>query len=226
MARAKTMKKTGAEANTLAGDTRPEAPAVDVLALDANEPVAAPSTWREKRGRVDYACLRVILVRWCEVVANGYNPNSVPPDKLDLLAQSIADNGFCFPIVVVRDEERGVYVIVDGFHRWTVSGPEWLACEMVPVVVLSRSMADRLAATWQFNKARGHHSVDLDAELIRSLIEQGLSEAEVCTRLGVDLDTVHRYKQVTGIAALFARSNYSAAWSMTDDAVTPVDAGA
>jgi ParB-like chromosome segregation protein Spo0J len=89
---------------------------------------------------------------------------------------------------------------------------------MVPVVVLPHTMAARLAATWQFNKARGSHSVDLDAELIRALLEQGLTDDEVSTRLGVDLDTVHRYKQVTGIAALFARSSYSLAWRMVDEA--------
>lgn len=214
MARASKKPKTGAEANSLVATTTPT-DAVDVLTEEAVS--APPSTWREKRGAVDYACLRVILVRRDEVEANNYNPNSVPPDKLELLAQSIADNGFCFPVVVIRDEERGVYVIVDGFHRWTVSGPEWLALEMVPVVVLSHSMAQRLSATWQFNKARGHHSVDLDAELIRALLQQGLTDAEVCARLGVDADTVHRYKQVTGIAALFARSPYSTAWRMVDD---------
>lgn len=214
MVRASKKPKTGAEANSLVATTPTDV--VDVLSEEATP--APPSTWREKRGRVDYACMRVILVPWAEIVANNYNPNSVPPDKLELLAQSIADNGFCFPVVVIRDEERGVYVIVDGFHRWIVSGPEWLALDMVPVVVLPHSMAQRLSATWQFNKARGHHSVDLDAELIRALLGQGLSEAEVCARLGVDADTVHRYKQVTGIAALFARSPYSTAWSMVDDA--------
>jgi hypothetical protein len=222
---ARTKKKTGAEASSMVSTERHATP------LDAPGDVVVattttPSTWREKRGRVDLACLRVIVVPREEVEANNYNPNSVAPDKLELLAQSVADNGFCFPIVVIRDEERGVYVIVDGFHRWTVCGPEWLDVAMVPVVVLPHAMAARLAATWQFNKARGSHSVDLDAELIRALIEQGLSDDEVGTRLGVDLDTVHRYKQVTGIAALFARSNYSASWSMTDDAVTASPQGA
>jgi ParB-like chromosome segregation protein Spo0J len=204
---AKQTKKTGAGASTMAGETERVA-----------ETVAPVASWRARRGAVDLACLRIIAVPRADVVANNYNPNSVAPDKLELLAESIAANGFCFPIVVIRDEERGVYVIVDGFHRWTMCGPEWLDIDPVPVVVLHHGMTERLAATWQFNKARGSHSVDLDAELIRALIEQGLSDDEVGSRLGVDLDTVHRYKQVTGIAALFARSPYSAAWAMVDDA--------
>lgn len=55
------------------------------------------------------------------------------------------------------------------------------------------------------------------AEVIRKLIEQGLSEEDVATRLGIDLETVHRYKQLTGVAALFAKSDYSMAWEMTED---------
>lgn len=193
---------------------------------------AAPSTWREARGRVDLACMRVILARRAAVRANNYNPNSVPPDRLELLAQSIADNGFCFPVVVIRDEEASaaegadVYVIVDGFHRWTVAGSEWLDMELVPVVVLGHTMAQRLAATWQFNKARGSHRVDLDADLVRALLQQGLTDAEVCAHLGVDPDTVHRYKQTAGIADIFRAVTYSPAWTMVDDDPDVTERGA
>jgi len=73
-----------------------------------------------------------------------------------------------------------------------------------------------MAATWQFNKARGVHQVDLDADLIRALLQQGLGEDEVAEKLGIDLDTVLRYKQVTGIAELFKGAQYSMAWEMTE----------
>lgn len=189
---------------------------------------AAPEmSWRAARGKVEIACMAVRLVRRDDVRANNYNPNSVPPDKMELLAQSVADNGFCFPLVVIRDDEasgaegRDIYVIVDGFHRWTVSQPAWLDIAEVPVVVLRHGMEKRLAATWQFNKARGSHRVDLDAELVRRLVDQGLSDEEVASKLGVELDTVHRYKQVTGVAALFSSVPYSTAWSMTDDPRDP-----
>ena len=172
--------------------------------------------WEAKRGKVALTCLQVIAAPRAQVVANNYNPNSVAPDKMELLAESVADNGFCFPIVTVYDPERDVYVIVDGFHRWTIAQPEWLDIDPVPVVVLPHGMAGRLAATWQFNKARGTHQVDLDADLVRALLEQGLDETEVAQRLGIDLDTVHRYKQVTGVAALFAKTPYSMAWEMVE----------
>ncbi len=166
-------------------------------------------------------CMAPILVPRACIDANNYNPNSVSPDKMLLLCQSIIDNGFCFPIVVIHDPETGRYVIIDGFHRYVVSGPEWLDLEMVPVVVLAHDMAKRLYATVQFNKARGVHQVDLDAEVVRALLAQGQSEAEIAEHLKIDPDTVHRYKQLTGVAALFQATPYSLAWTMTDDASEP-----
>lgn len=167
-------------------------------------------------GAVTFPCLAVRMVPRGRVRANDYNPNAVSPDKMELLRQSILDNGFCFPIVTIHDAETDSFVIVDGFHRYIVAGPEWLDLPEVPVVVLEHDMARRLAATWQFNKARGHHQVDLDAQVIRRLLEQGQTEEEIATHLGIDLDTVHRYKQVTGIAALFARTPLSTAWEIEE----------
>lgn len=168
-------------------------------------------------GQVLVPCMNTLLVRREIVVANTYNPNTVPDEKMGLLAQSVRDNGFCFPIVTIWDDTAGHFVIIDGFHRSLLAGPDWLDFDYLPVVVLDHDMTKRMAATIQFNKARGVHQVDLDAEVIRSLIEQGLSDEDVGERLGIDIETVHRYKQVTGIAALFAKSDYSLSWEMVDD---------
>jgi len=61
----------------------------------------------------------------------------------------------------------------------------------------------------RINVLRGWSIVDMDADLIRALIEQGLPEEEIAQHLGIDLDTVYRYKQVTGIAELFRGAAYS-----------------
>lgn len=166
---------------------------------------------------VDVPCMSTLLVRRELVVANDYNPNAVPPDKMRLLETSILDNGFCFPVVVIADEEQERFVVIDGFHRTTIGGRAWLDFDYVPVVVLGHGMAKRLAATVQFNKARGFHQVDLDAEVIRKLADQGQTDEQISESLGIDLDTVHRYKQVAGVAALFANTAYSPAWEMVDD---------
>lgn len=175
-------------------------------------PLAVPAKHRE----IAIPCAQTLVVRRELVQANTYNPNSVSDDKMELLRQSIVDNGFCFPIVTIFDPELGRFVVIDGFHRYLISGPDWLGMTYVPIVVLQHDISKRMAATWQFNKARGVHQVDLDADLIRALIQQGLGEDEISTRLGIDQDTVLRYKQLTGIAELFKNADYSMSWGMTE----------
>ena len=178
------------------------------------EPVYITSA---KHGKVLVPCANTLLVNPKLVVANGYNPNFVPSEKMALLRQSILDNGFCFPVVAIWDDEQESFCIIDGFHRSTMAGAEWLDFDYLPLVVLDHDMKKRMAATVQFNKARGVHQVDLDADVIRALIEQGMDEEDISIHLGIDVDTIHRYKQLTGVAELFKNSNYSTSWDMVDD---------
>lgn len=169
------------------------------------------------RGKVLVPCRNTLLVSPSLIVANSYNPNSVPSDKMALLRESILDNGFCFPIVTIWDDDLGKFVVIDGFHRSVIGSADWLDFDYLPVVVLEHDISKRMAATVQFNKARGMHQVDLDAEIVRALLEQGLSEEDVSVKLGMELDAVHRYKQITGVAELFKNAEYSMAWEMVDE---------
>lgn len=170
------------------------------------------------RGPILVPCMSTLLVRYELVLENLYNPNSVSAEKLEGLAyESIPDNGMCFPVLVICDEDQLRFVIVDGAHRTRALGPEWLGCDYIPVVVLPHDMSRRLAATWQFNKLRGHHQVDLDAELIRRLCGQGLADEEIAAKLAIDVDSVFRYRQVAGIAEVIgSKAEWSMAWEMTD----------
>ena len=51
--------------------------------------------------KIDIPCQRIQMVPRDKIQANNYNPNHVPKDKMELLKQSIIDNGFCFPIVTI-----------------------------------------------------------------------------------------------------------------------------
>lgn len=166
-----------------------------------------------KRGQLPVPCTETLLVARDLVTANTYNPNHVPKDKMRLLRQSILDNGFCFPVVTIWDDADERLVIVDGFHRFTIATSAWLDLSHLPAVVLDHDIAQRMYATSQFNKARGVHQVDLDADLIRALIQQGETEEEISCHLGIDLETIARYKQLTGIRALFANAAYSMPWT-------------
>lgn len=160
-------------------------------------------------------CMNTLLVEIDKVVANDYNPNNVPSDKMKLLKQSIIDNGFCFPIVTIFDNDLDKYVIIDGFHRYTTA--KSLKMDKIPIVALDHDISKRMSATIQFNKARGVHSVDLDADVIKSLIQQGKTEIEISKHLGIDLETIHRYKSLTGILDLFKNNDYSRSWEVESD---------
>jgi len=168
-------------------------------------------------GKIPVPCCNTILVKTSLVVANLYNPNFVSDDKMELLKRSILDNGFCFPVVAIWDDDQQLFVVIDGFHRRIIGGSEWLDFDYIPIAVLNHNITKRMAATVQFNKARGVHQVDLDADVVRAMIEQGLSEDEISQRLGIDLETVHRYKQITGVAELFKNVEYSRSWEMVED---------
>lgn len=171
-----------------------------------------------KNGALKLPVMTPIIVPVEAVVANSYNPNHVDSKNMDLLTRSIEDNGFTFAIVTIWDEDLEKFVIVDGFHRFTVLS-ERLECEEIPIVVLEQTPAQRMAATIQFNRARGVHQVDLMGDLVKSLFEQGQDDAEIAKVLGMEEEEVYRLKQVTGIAELFKNQIYSKSWEMVDTEV-------
>jgi ParB-like chromosome segregation protein Spo0J len=176
-----------------------------------NKPVFIPS---KKHGQIEIACVQTLLINRDLVQANNWNPNFVPREKMEQLEDSFLISGMCFPTVVFLNEEIGKFVISDGFHRNTMMGEQWFGCDYVPCVVRQYDENQRLVATMQFNKAKGTHAVDLDAELIRKLIEQGMTDEQIAHHFSMSVETVHRYKQLTGIAEIFKTSNYSMSWEM------------
>lgn len=167
------------------------------------------------KGSIELPCMNTVLVDIDHVQANNYNPNSVPENNMVLLEESIRSNGFCFPVVVIWDAEAGKYIIVDGFHRYTVL-KDRLGAKKIPVVVLNHEPVQRMAATVQFNRARGVHQVELMGDLVRALVEQDLNDEQISVRLGMEPEEVFRLKQITGIAELFKNQMYSRSWEVTE----------
>lgn len=167
------------------------------------------------KGPVSIPCLNVKMVDADKLIANNYNPNNVPEQNMRLLEESILSNGFCFPIVTIWDAEMERYVIIDGFHRYTIL-KDYLQAKEIPIVVLDHDITQRMAATVQFNRARGVHQVELMGDLVKALIEQGVEDADIARRLGMEEEEVYRLKQITGIAELFKNQLYSKAWEMVD----------
>ena len=123
--------------------------------------------------------------------ANDYNPNVVSEQNLELLVQSIVTNGWTMPIVVRPD-----YTIIDGFHRWTVSGREPLNSKLgnkVPVVIVDhKDEAEDMYGTITHNRARGTHQLEPMKAIIRKLFDEGKTTKEICKQLGMRPEEVFR----------------------------------
>lgn len=127
---------------------------------------------------------------------NGYNPNKVSEDNLQLLVQSILTNGWTLPIVCRPD-----YTIIDGFHRWTVAGREPLLSTLggkVPVVIVAHDDEnDDVYGTITHNRARGTHLLEPMKAIVKRLIDQGKTVQEIGKQLGMKPEEVFRLSDFT-----------------------------
>lgn len=165
------------------------------------------------------ACHPVDLVLWVpieKVECNDYNPNSVAKNEMKLLYTSISHDGYTQPVVVVYDPERDVFVIVDGFHRYsTMKNNADIAGTtggLLPVVVLKKDINDRMASTVRHNRARGKHSVAGMGNMVFQMLENGMTDEAICAELGMEADELVRLKHVTGFSKLFENVEYRKAW--------------
>jgi len=151
------------------------------------------------------------MVNINKVVANDYNPNFVAKREYELLIHSISEDGLTQPIVVFHDKEKDEYIIVDGFHRYKVLRDHF-KCSKIPIVVIDKPLRERMASTIRHNRARGKHRVDLQAELIKSLLRKGWKDSDIAKHLGMTEEEIIRFKQIVGIAKVFSNTEYSKAW--------------
>ena len=104
-------------------------------------------------------------------------------------------NGFCLTIVVRPD-----YTIIDGFHRWLVSGREPLRTLLggkIPVVVVQHdSEAEDMAGTVTFNRARGTHLLEPMENIVKKLLDEGLSVDEIAKKIGMSKEEIFRLSKI------------------------------
>lgn len=160
----------------------------------------------------------VLWVPGDSVRANEYNPNAVAPPEMELLAQSIAEDGYTQPIVSWSREDN-VHEVVDGFHRNRV-GKERADVKAriygyLPVVAINMSqsgLGDRMASTIRHNRARGTHNIELMSTIVSELVEMGKGDHWICKHIGMSADELLRLKQITGVAGLFTNQDFSQSW--------------
>lgn len=145
---------------------------------------------------------------------NGYNPNKVAPPELKLLKISIMEDGWTQPIVINPD-----YTIVDGFHRWTVSGHKEIfeiTGGLIPVVMITpKDASQQQMATVRHNRARGTHGVLQMSNIVVDMVKAGVSGNDIMKRLGMEREEVVRLLFSAGIpkSDVFDDKGFSKSWS-------------
>jgi len=166
-----------------------------------------------KHHPVDY----VFWAKSDKVEANEYNPNAVAPPEMQLLYESISNDGYTMPIVSFNDETT--IRIVDGFHRRETEKRNKDIAEStlgyVPLTTIRDTQKDsgnRMASTIRHNRARGSHNIELMSQIVSELVEMGKGDAWICKHVGMSIDELLRLKQITGLASLFTNKDFSDSW--------------
>ena len=148
---------------------------------------------------------------------NDYNPNKVSRENLELLKQSILINGWTLPIVVRPD-----FTIIDGFHRWTVSGDEPLVSKLggkVPVVIVKHEdEAEDMYGTITHNRARGTHLLEPMKAIVKRLMNEGKTVKEIGKQLGMRPEEIFRLSDFSKdefIRLMVQKQEYSKAEILT-----------
>lgn len=174
----------------------------------------------------------VKAVKWIHlsrIRANDYNPNSVAHHEMRLLHTSISEDGYTMPVVCIWDPDAtplietidpatgtpytGCYIIVDGFHRYTTMRLYQDIYDstggFLPVAVIDKPIADRMASTVRHNRARGEHSVKGMGSMVFNMLKEGESDSTICNKLGMEAEELARLKHVTGYSKLYSDQEYS-----------------
>ena len=159
-------------------------------------------------------------IKWVDrstLKPNNYNPNNVAPAELELLKISILEDGWTQPIVINPDD-----TIVDGFHRWIVSGePEVLEMTKgkVPVVVMNpKDENHQMMSTIRHNRARGTHAILKMSDIVLKMKNDGLTASEIMERLQMEDEEVIRLLHEVGIPLqMDDQDEFNNAWVPTTD---------
>ncbi|MCD9520268.1 IbrB-like domain-containing protein [Photobacterium phosphoreum] len=160
--------------------------------------------------------LNVKLIDSSLVKDNDYNPNKVAPPEFKLLKHSIEKDGITMPIVVGKLPQSQDYVIIDGYHRSQIIKNDdqinQSISNYIPVVILDKTIDNRMSSSIRHNIARGVHQVELTSKLVIKLRDMNWTNDDISQELGMDNDEVLRMQQVTGLAEAFRHNSFSKAW--------------
>ena len=132
-------------------------------------------------------------IKWIaatDLKANHYNPNRVMNAEMNLIERSILKTGWIQPILVNKNN-----IIIDGFHRWTLSQVSHALQEKyhgkVPCAVLDVSDVEAMVITVRINRAKGTHLAFRMSEYVREIVEKhGRPMDELAKDIGATFEEV------------------------------------
>jgi hypothetical protein len=155
-------------------------------------------------------------IKWIDVddlKANHYNPNRVMNAEMNLIEKSILKTGWIQPILVNSNN-----IIIDGFHRWTLSKLSTQLKERydgkVPCAVLDVSDAEAMIITVRINRAKGTHLAFRMADYVKEIVQKhGVPIDQLARDIGATLDEVQLLMKNDVFAAKDVENwTYSEAW--------------
>lgn len=177
-----------------------------------------PSVIADNTRTPDQPVSRVEWVKADTLRPNDYNPNVQPDTEFRLLKISLLEDGWTQPIVVFDDGSGEPPVIVDGEHRWRVasSDPEiaQLTGGLVPIVRIVKDRAHRMMSTIRHNRARGEHTVQQMAAIVRELLTEGHTLADIAFYMQMEEEEIDRLADRAGMPERVSRDGqtFSKGW--------------
>ncbi len=144
--------------------------------------------------------------------SNLYNPNTVFPQEMALLKESLISDGWTAAITATDDGE-----IVDGFHRWSLglkdADVRTMTGGLVPVVRLrGKSLVQRMAATVRQNRARGQHGILKMSAIVLEMRKAGSTDAEIVKALGMESEEIDRLTDLRGSPEAAGKDSFGRGW--------------
>ena len=162
-------------------------------------------------GKLNLTCMNPIIVPTEKIQANDYNPNKVAIAEMKYLIYSIETFGLAYPIIVIYQKDIDKYIVVDGFHRFTVLKNHFKVTEM-PVIVLDLSMEKMMSATVAFNEARGKHQIDPTSDMVARMVKMKMKDKDICKALNMTAEELLRFKMQSGLPNLYKDEEFSRSW--------------
>lgn len=175
-------------------------------------------TKRDNKAAASFVKLETLAVEDVpidSIFPNNYNPNRQTDREFQMLKNSIKEDGFSQPVVVLR----GTRTIVDGEHRWRACNQ--LGFKTIPVVFVDMTAVQARISTFRHNRARGSEDTELSTKVLKDLRSLGALEKAVAS-LGISDNELNILLNDAPSSEQMANGQFSPAWLPNTVAEEPV----